>query len=271
MKNWKAGVPILLALVIAVAGSLFIYNWIGRQTAPSKVVQVDNVEAVPVVVAAVDLAWGTQITPEMLRMASFLKESLPNGHFSTPADLKDRVLIANLKQGEAIVEHRLAPKDITTGGVSAILPTGKRALSVKGDKVIGISGFINPGNRVDVLVTLPDETTKQDVTKIVLENIPVLATGTQIERNAKGEPAPVDVYTLEMTPEESEKLALAAAKGKLQFALRNILDLEKVNTQGATIAQTLNMAAPKRPVTRWVAPSSTVEVIRGSAMTRQKM
>lgn len=273
MKNWKAALPLILSLVIAVGGTYFLYQWVEHKMTPKEVVKVEKAEAVPVVVAAMDLAWGTKLSTEMVKTLPYLKESLPAGHFLTATDLKDRVLIASLKQGEPIVAHRLAPIDIKTGGVSAVLQTGKRAVAVKGDKIIGISGFINPGNRVDVLVTLKNPADKEEKTKIVLENIPVLATGTQIDHNDKGEPAPVDVYTLEVTPEESEKLSLAATKGKLQFALRNITDDDKVRTHGATISQTLrsltpphtNKSATDRPTT------TTVEVIKGSEMSKQKV
>ena len=273
MKNWKATLPILLSLVIAVGGSYFIYQWIQRSTAPKEIVKVEKVDAVPVMVAAMDLAWGTKITPEMIKTLPYLKESLPDGYFSTPDKLKDRILVANLKTGEPIVEHRLAPVGIKSGGVSAVLPAGKRAVAVKGDKVIGISGFINPGNRVDVLVTMKDPVNKKDKTKLALENIPVLATGTQIEQNSKGEPAPVDVYTLEVTPDESEKLALAATMGKLQFALRNITDEEKVRTRGATINQTLNSLSPRaaKKKSQHRPTSATVEVIIGNQVSKQKV
>lgn len=273
MKNWKAIVPIMLSFVIAIAGSVYIYRWINSQAAPKEVVKVEA-EAAPVMVAAVDLAWGTRISSELIKSQAFLRESLPTGYFATPEKLEGRILIANLKQGEPIVEHRLAPVDVKTGGVSAVLPAGKRAVAVKGDKVIGISGFINPGNRIDVLVTMQDPANKKEKTKIVLENIPVLATGTQIERNSKGDPAPVDVYTLEVTPVESEKLALASAKGKLQFALRNIIDAEKVRTNGATISQTLNSLTSPRATGKkgYVRPGgATVEVIKGTSISNQKV
>jgi pilus assembly protein CpaB len=120
--------------------------------------------------------------------------------------------------------------------------------------------------------------TKSEVTKLVLENIPILATGTQIQENGKGEPAPVDVYTLEVAPEEGEKLALAATRGKLQFALRNITDTETVRTRGATIPQTLASLSEKssKPVSkknkRWVPKKTvTVEVIKGNEVSRKKM
>ncbi len=271
MKKWKSLLPIMLSLIIAVTGSTFIYRYVKEKTAPPKVVKVEA-EAVPVAVAAVDLAWGTKLTPEMIKSSPFFQESLPVGYFTSASDLKDRVLIAPLKRGEPIVEHRLAPADVKTGGVSAILEPGKRAIAVKGDKVIGISGFINPGNRVDVLVTLKDPNRKEEKTKMVLDNVLVLATGTQIVKNEKGEPAPVDVYTLEVTPTEGEKLALAASEGKLQFALRNLIDSEKVLTSGATISQTLASLSskPKRKKGR-TASRPTVQVIRGSDSRRTRV
>ncbi len=91
-----------------------------------------------------DIPWGTKLNPEMLKTASFLKESAPQGHFNKPALLDGRITITSIKQGEPILDHRLAPDSIETGGVSAVLAKGKRAVAVKGDKVIGISGFINP-------------------------------------------------------------------------------------------------------------------------------
>ncbi len=136
-------------------------------------------------------------------------------------------------------------------------------MAVKGDKVLGISGFINPGNRVDILVTMTDRKRKRETTKIVLENVHVLATGKEIQRNDKGDPSPVDVYTLEVTPEEGEKLALAASKGKLQFALRNVTDTETVLTRGATVDKTLASFRP--PVPPKVRRSrASVQVIKGS-------
>jgi len=276
MGKWKTIAPIVISIVIAVAGSVFIYRWINLKTAPKEVVKVAS-DAVPIVVAAVDLQWGTQLKPEMIKTAPFLEESLPEGHFTRTADLNNRVAIATIKKGEPVVEHRLAPISVKTGGVSAVLEPGKRAVAVKGNKVIGMSGFVNPGNRVDVLVTLKDPRTKGDKTKTVLENIPVLATGTMIEKNEKGKPSPVDVYTLEVTVEQAEKLALAASKGQLQFALRNITDTEPVITNGATISQTLaslTRPEPKHKGTRKWQPrpsSVTVEVIKGNNLTKKKM
>lgn len=237
--NWKTFVPIFIALIIAFAGSFFIYQWMAKQKTPVEVVKVVEKEAVPVAVAAVNLPLGTKIRPEMIKTTPYLKESLPSGYFATPADLKDRVILTSLKTNEPITEDKLAPVTVKAGGVAAVLKPGMRAISVKGNKVLGISGLINPGNRVDVIITVTDPTIKDVKSKIVLENLLVLATGTQVQRNEKGEPMPVDVYTLEVTPEQAERVALAGSQGTLNFALRNATDSEDIWTRGITIPQLL--------------------------------
>jgi pilus assembly protein CpaB len=257
MGKWRAIIVLALALAVASLTSFFIYRWLQRKTAPHKV-KVAVEESVPVAASVADLPWGTKLSREMVKMVPFFEKSLPDGYFSTITSLEGRVVITPLKQNEAIIESKLAPISVTAGGISAIVKPGKRALAVKGDKVIGLSGFIRPGNRVDVLVTLTDPRYKRQrqVTKIVLEDILVLATGTQMEKNDEkgGETSPVDVYTLEVTPEEGEKLALAATQGKLGFALRNATDTETVLTKGATIPRTLASFYPPRKKRR--VPSS---------------
>jgi pilus assembly protein CpaB len=275
MGKWKAIIPIALALVVAATASMFLYNWMQTQKAPKQVVKVES-EAVPVAVAKLDLSWGTKLKPEMVETVPFTKESLPPGYCSDPRLLKGRIVISPLKRNEPIVEYRLAPTSVSSGGVSAVVKSGKRALAVKGDKVIGVSGFIRPADRVDVLVTLTDPIYKRDTTKIVLQDVLVLATGTEIVENGEGgKPYPVDVYTLEVTPEEGEKLALAASQGKLQFALRNVTDKETVLTKGETIRTALASFRPKEKTRsakgRVINRSFSVEVIKGGKVSKVKV
>jgi pilus assembly protein CpaB len=161
-----------------------------------------------------------------------------------------RVVISPLKRQELILESRLAPSDVKTGGMAAVLKPGKRAVSIAGNKVLGVSGFINPGDRVDVLLTSADPKTKTNVNKTVFENVLVLATGTQLSRNAEGKPSPVDSYTLDVTPEQAEKLVLASSQGKINFSLRSILDRETVLTTGATPPEILAAYRPVDPSER---------------------
>ena len=297
--NWKTYLPIVVSVLIAVAGSFFLYQWMDKQKTPVEVIQVaKKQDAVPIAVAAANLPWGTKIRPEMVKTAPFLKESLPTGYFVSTADLKDRVILTPLKMNEPITEDKLAPVSVKTGGVSAILKPGTRAIAIKGNKVLGISGLINPGNRVDVILTVTDPTLKKIRSKIVLENLLVLATGTEIQKNEKGEPMPVDVYTLEVTPEQSEKVALAASEGNINFALRSATDSEDIYTRGITIPELLasssyyevstvvpekvQPAEPKKTKAaaepekiqkkrKWKPRSSiTVEIIKGTELKKKK-
>ena len=277
MGRWKAIIPIGLALGIAMAGSYHLYNWLETRGAVRTVEAMPTLPVSSVAVAVMDLKIGTKISEEMLSTARYLQESIPPGAYTNPTELAGRVVISPIKKDEPILDSRLAPSDVTTGGIAAVVKEGKRAVSVKGNKVIGISGLIQPMNNVDVLVTIEDPKTKKDVTKMVLENILVLATGTEMQSDAKGQPAPVDVYTLEVTPEEGESLALASSKGTLQFALRNSKDKESVLTEGATVEKALTSLfkpgpeKPRKSRTRSVARTyQTVEVVGESGVQTKK-
>ncbi len=247
MGRWRAVVPIVLALLVAVIGSFFLYKWMKKQTAPKKVAEVETVE---VAVAEVELPPGTKLKPEMMKTVTFLEESLPPGTFSAPEKAAGRVVLINIKRKELILESRLAPTSVRTGGMAAILKPGMRAVSIAGNKVLGLSGLVNPGDRVDVLLTTSDPKTQEKINKTVFENVLVLATGAALRRNSEGKPSPVDNYTLEVTPEQAEKVILAASQGKIHFALRSVLDRETVLTTGATHTEILASYRPVDPSER---------------------
>ena len=127
--------------------------------------------------------------------------------------------MVDIKRNELLLESKLAPLGTTSGGVAAVTDVNKRAMSVKVDDVIGVAGFIKPADRVDVMVTIEPEAGKQGhtISKMILENVKVLAAGTQMERKGKDEePKPVQVITVEVDVEEAEKLALASTPGQTQ-------------------------------------------------------
>jgi len=233
MGKYKPFILLGAAVIVALITSVLIYNTLQKK---GKTPEVASLEIQPVAIAAADLSWGTVLTKETIKMVPFLKKSLPQGCFSDHSSLLGRVLLSHVKANEPIFESRLAPTSITTGGVAAVISPKKRAIAVRVDKTIGVSGFIRPGNRVDVLVTLPTGKIPAPITKTVLENILVRTVGAEIEKKGKEEkPHEVDVITLEVTPDEAEKLALAATEGKLQLTLRNYNDTELVITKGTTI------------------------------------
>jgi len=245
MGKLKALIPFVLALVVALTVTGLIYNWMKQKSNVPMVSRVIPEDRVQIVLAHDDLSWGTKISAEMVKTAPIAKDYAPAGSFSNPAELEGRILVSPVKQNEPIMESKLAPRDVTTGGVSAVVHEGMRAIAVAGDKVIGLAGFIQPGNYVDILVTVQDpQNDKLHYTKTVLENIRVLATGIQVD-NKGDKPAPVDVFTVEVTPEQGEQLSLAAVQGKLHFALRNVTDKNTVLTLGSTVPDLLEAYRPR--------------------------
>jgi pilus assembly protein CpaB len=275
MKKSQPFILLGLAVCMALVTSVLAYNWLQRQ--PKVVEKVIGAQTEMMAVAGSNLFWGTKLTPEVIKLVPFPTGSLPAGHFSTIESLQDRVLVTNVIANEPILESKLAPREVTMGGVSAVTRPEKRAMAVKVDDVIGVAGFINPGNRVDVLVTIDNS---PPVSKTVLQNVLVLATGPELDRKGKEEkPSSVKVITLEVTPEEGEKLALAATEGKVVLALRNQLNAEPVLTRGATIPALLNsyrigeevkQEGPKAVAKgnpKPAAPEVTVELIQGGKVS----
>ncbi len=245
MKRHKPVILIVLTVLVALATSFMVYNWLKVR---SVAIANQRGEIVNVAVAVTDLSWGTVIKPEMVKTVPFLKGSLTSGFFKDPASVAGRVVITPVKADEPIFESRLAPTNVTSGGVAAVISNNKRAMGVKVDRVKGVSGFIHPGNRVDVVATFRPAGSMTPVTMTVLENIPVLATGTETEIRSKQEkPVEVDVITLEVSPEEAEVLALASAEGKLQLSLRNFSDTKNMATKGATVQSLITLLSGKRP------------------------
>jgi pilus assembly protein CpaB len=243
--------PVILlgvAVVIALITTLLIYSSIQKRATVARAPI--SAETQPIAVATVDLNWGTVVVKEMVKMEPFLKSTLPSGAYTNMNSLLGRVVISSIRAKEPFLESRLAPQSLKTGGVAAVIESKKRAVAVRVDKVIGVAGFVHPGNRVDVLVTIPKGKAGESVTKIVLENILVLAAGPEVTtaRGKEQQPATVDVITLEVTPEEAEKLALAATEGKLQLALRGLIDTEQVLTKGTSIPALLSSYSGSGPV-----------------------
>jgi pilus assembly protein CpaB len=227
-----------IAVIIALFTTVLIYNWLQKKAMAKPAA----FETQPVVIAAVDIPWGTRITKEMVKKVDFPKGYLSTGCFSDPSSLEGRVTVFPVKANEPIFESRLAPMSVKGGGVAAVVDSRKRAVAIKVDRTTVASGAIQPGNRIDVLVTLTLGNTFSPVTKTIIENIRVLAVGREMEeKSGRGEkPALADVITLEVTPEEAEKLGLAINEGKLLLALRNYGDTDDVLTKGIQINTLLN-------------------------------
>lgn len=238
MNRMARLVFLLFAIAVALGVSYYVYSLLNKQ--PAVVAKATKVKATTIAVAVQDIPRGHKLTPEDVRFVSFLTETLPKGTFSQDHSPVGRVAIIAVQAAEPIIEYKLASEDITQGGLAVIISPNKRAVSVKVDQVIGVAGFIQPGQMVDVLVSIESaEEQAGYITKTVLQNVLILATGTQAQESGDKKAKKINVVTLEVTPDESENLALAVSKGRIVLALRGYTDKEDVLTKGATVPELL--------------------------------
>lgn len=217
---------VLLIALLAIAISAILTVVIYRQTVGQISSSEDADDDPLIAVAAERLPLGTLIEEKHIKFAPWAREIPLEGSFTQIEEVVGRGVVIPLFENEPILEAKLAPREAGAGLTSAI-PQGMRAVSVKVNEVIGVAGFVLPGTRVDVIVTgAPDSSSDTEISKVVLENIEVLAAGQNIERDARGTPQKVQVVTMLVTPDDAQKLALASSDAKIQLALRNPMDLE---------------------------------------------
>lgn len=231
MRNKRFLVVLAGALIFGLLAAVSVSRYLSNAQAFSK-------DMTNVAVAKVPIPIGTKIIPEQVMMVQFPKESTPDGTFGAVDKLTGRVAVVNIGAREPITDSRLAPEG-TAGGLSAVIPEGYRAMTVKVDDVVGISGFIMPGTLVDVVVVItPEGATNGQagpISKIVLQNIKVLANGQNIDKPENQRDAnTVKAVTLQVTPEQAEKLALASTEGRLQLVMRNSIDQGDEQTTGVS-------------------------------------
>lgn len=233
-------------------------------------------------VASRDLAVGTVLTPADVKVVEWPGAILPAGYISSSELAVGRGLTRSVQANEPFLESKLAPKG-AGGGLSVAIAEGMRAVSVRVDEVVGVAGFVLPGTRVDVLLTL-DRSSKSNepLTQALLQNIQTLAAGQQISQDKDGKPKTVPVITLLVTPEQAETLTLAANQGRIQLALRNSLDTMPTATTGAKVSGFFGGVSPapvalatrRSGVAHVLTPvrddSTVVEVYKGGARSLLK-
>ncbi|MFT3926093.1 MAG: Flp pilus assembly protein CpaB [Myxococcales bacterium] len=205
----------------------------------------------PVVVAALDLPIAVRLEGQHLKVVQWPANHVPEGAFASVKEVLEKTLRQDLVKGEPVLKERLA--DEAQGqGLAALLADGMRAMAVEVNAAVGVAGFVQPGDFVDVITTMrPDEETKKqrnedsaNVSKLILQSVHVLAVGEHLTTEPGGKPVNVKVVTLGVTPAESEKLALASQYGQLQLALRSRVDRETRDTTGVSPAQLLASDIP---------------------------
>jgi pilus assembly protein CpaB len=274
--NRRLMTVLTFALVLALGVSFLVYRVMGKKMANERTVQVTRIIA-----ASNDLKIGTILTAANLTTME-ISGSVPKGAIVKPEDAVGRGVVADIYQGEPILDGRLAPKG-SGGGLAATIPPGMRACAVKVDEVVGVAGFVTPGMRVDVLVSgdppgNPDPREGTEV-KTLLQNIQVLSAGTDIQKDAEGKPQQVHVVNLLVTPDQAEALSLASNHTQIQLVLRNPLDTKTADVQttamgnifsGSTLPPKAVPAHIRRAAPKPTAQTVSVEVISGDKRSEQK-
>jgi pilus assembly protein CpaB len=213
-----------------------------------------------VVVAANDLPLGIRLRAGDLRTVEWPADALPSGAHSEAGAVLGALTLTNLVANEPVLASKVADRGGHHTLMALRIPEGMRAVSVRVNDVTGISGFVAPGTRVDVIAIISTEQVDGGHGAFtLLQNVEVLASAQEMEQQA-AEPAVVNTVTLLVTPEQAERLALASNSGTLQLALRGYQDRGPTVTGGVSMGQ---IAFSRRE------PSDTVELIRGKERTVQ--
>ena len=246
----------VVALALGVTATWLANRWLQDRLTPA-----DNADAntTAVVVAALEIPFGQKIELAHLKTIQWPNETIPDGTFDDVAKVEGKIANQMITKGELVLEKRVV-EEVNGSTLSAILTPGKRAVTVRVNDVIGVGGFLLPGNRVDVLASRKDRDRRAH-TKTLLEDLKVLAVD-QTASTDQDKPVVVRAVTLEMEPKHAEKLIQATEEGSVQLALRNPLDESRVP-----------VPAKPKPVKRTRSSSNwgSVTVIRGTAVDKSKV
>jgi pilus assembly protein CpaB len=242
------------ALVAGLGTALLISRYLDHRAGA-----VTSSPVAKIVVAAVDLPLASKIRAEDLKLAEWPADHLPAGAVRDPKEVAERILLSRVLAGQPVLPGMLAAKN-AGNGLAALIPPNMRAMAVRVDDVVGVAGFIHPDDRVDVLVTLrPNRPGGETTSKVFMQNVKVLAVGQDVEANdqTRMHANPATVATLLVSPQDSERLALASQEGRILLTLRSWTDSLPANTQGAmddaliaepvAVAQKQEGAGPARP------------------------
>jgi pilus assembly protein CpaB len=190
------------------------------ETAPAAVTAVR--ESVPVVVAARDMDVGTTINAQDVKVVDWPGTALPVGFARSPDKVIGLGITHPIAMNEPLLRNKLAGGDLDAS-MTMLIPDGMRPITVAVNDLTAVGGFIKPGTRVDVMVTLNDLRNQvEPVTQVFLQNVPVLGIDRSIsQQDANGEAVQMAFVTLLLSPVDAEKLTRASSNGRVQFAIRN--------------------------------------------------
>jgi pilus assembly protein CpaB len=260
-RSTRTIVVVAVAIVTAAIASLGMFRVLSAMPA-----QEASIETIDTVVAAHPLQLGTRLTKDHIKIVKWPAATPMPGAHSSAAEVLNRGVIDSIGENEPLTESKLAPLE-SGAGLPPSIPAGMRAISVKVNEVIGVAGFVVPGTRVDVMVTLSSRKQEQDsMSRVVVSNVQVLTAGTRYdqEKAKEGTPIPSTVVTLLVNPSDAERIALASSEGQIMLALRNPLDTDVTATTGVRTTGLFGQApAPAKPAVfrmRKAEPLQPIEV-----------
>jgi pilus assembly protein CpaB len=283
-RNARLALVLAVALTAAGLASMVVYQVVSA--IPVREVEVASLHAV---VAAKPIPVGTILTSEHVKVVPWPARNPVPGSFTAVEKVMNRGAIVEVAENEPLTESKLAPLG-SGGGLPPTIPEGMRAISVRTNEVVGVAGFVIPGTRVDVLVTLKQSGAQTEpISRAVVSNVQVLTAGTRFDQEkarSEGKPIPSTVVTLLVTPQDAERISLAASEGQIMLTLRNPLDVARTTTNGVRMANLLAEPAapvvPKRiegrrvvvqapPPAPPVSPIYTVEAIRAAKRSEESV
>jgi pilus assembly protein CpaB len=264
---------LFIALVLSAGATYLLYARIRSQRSAAPV-------TIRIVAAADQLAAGTPLAPQNLKVVDWPASMPLTGAFSKPEQIIGRSLIYPVSPNQPVVATDLAAPGSGIG-LSVKIPDGMRAISIRSNDVVGVAGFLYPGSHVDVLLTFRPDNAATPLTQTILQNVNVLTAGQTLEPDPKGKPQTVNVVTLLLSPRDAQKLVLATQQGSVQFVLRNGVDQNKPEQKPVLASQLMADVAPPQPrphvVVAAAAPKAprppelyTVETIEGEKHTVTK-
>jgi pilus assembly protein CpaB len=254
---------IVLSLIMGAGAAYTANEWVASQ-----IVGETDLDGTQVVAAAMEIPYGTKVGPRHVKMVEIPEAAAPAGYFTSVDDVMGTVATIAIARGEILLANRFAAHD-QGSTLAALVSENMRALTVRVNDVIGVAGFLLPGNRVDILASRQDAN-RRAVTETILRDIKVLAVD-QTASTEKNEPVIVRAVTLEMSPKQTEVLVKARTEGSIQLTLRNPLEkpvIAEPEPKPTPVVKKPVVArkAPSRPVNT----STTVTVIRGTKIDTTK-
>lgn len=259
MMRKRGMLLVVLSILMGVGAAWVANNWV--QIRDGQVAAAEK-DVATVVTAAINIPYGTKVSSRHLDTIEVPSAMVPRDAVTDSAEIEGYVATAEVLAGEMLMQSRFSSHD-SGSTLAALISENMRAITLRVDDVVGVAGFLLPGNYVDVLATKVDRRSKIAQTETVLQKIRVLAVD-QKARTDDNEPIVVRSVTLEMTAKESEILTKRRAEGTIQLTLRN------PNDEIQIVEEEKPKAAPKRVVRRTYKPSPEVTVIRGTKVNKQK-